>query len=410
MKILNIKILLIIIFVIALPFNVISQSVSDLKNQADSIKNQINKLNSQKAQAEANIKSSEQKQRQLSMQIHTLSAQVNETDKSIDYLELNIQKSEVDLELSKQLVEQSEIRILELSSQITRLDELINYRINDIYANTRITKGNDIPSLLDTNIEQSIINANFQEKLKINDEETFILANNKKLQEETEKQFIEEQKREQEQLNLSLKNQRDRLEMLKQTLASTINNQTQQIAVLGQNISQTEQMKEKLENQAEELSEKLNGIQSDIFNMTKAIPSSGGYVKKGTFLGYQGNTGYSTGAHLHFFVSRNGGSVEDPCKFLASGKISQCKGNGTLSWPMTKINWSRGFSNGHSGIDIYAFSNTEIYAAHDGYVMRGKEPCYPFFPICNNGGANYVVICESQNCKSGFKTGYWHLR
>ncbi len=44
-----------------------------------------------------------------------------------------------------------------------------------------------------------------------------------------------------------------------------------------------------------------NGL-TTLYAHMKGFAVTGGYVKKGQVIGYQGNTGFSTGSHLHFSV------------------------------------------------------------------------------------------------------------
>jgi len=52
-----------------------------------------------------------------------------------------------------------------------------------------------------------------------------------------------------------------------------------------------------------------NGYQTLYAHMSKTIASKGTYVNQGTRIGLVGNTGYSTGPHLHFTVYKNGNPV-----------------------------------------------------------------------------------------------------
>ena len=50
-------------------------------------------------------------------------------------------------------------------------------------------------------------------------------------------------------------------------------------------------------------------------HMSSVAVSTGQYVTAGTIIGYEGNTGNSFGAHLHFEVYENGTRV-NPARFL----------------------------------------------------------------------------------------------
>jgi murein DD-endopeptidase MepM/ murein hydrolase activator NlpD len=60
-----------------------------------------------------------------------------------------------------------------------------------------------------------------------------------------------------------------------------------------------------------------NGYQTLYAHMNLTSVSQGVYVNQGTKIGEVGNTGYSTGPHLHFAIYKNGRAV-NPLEFLNS--------------------------------------------------------------------------------------------
>lgn len=109
-------------------------------------------------------------------------------------------------------------------------------------------------------------------------------------------------------------------------------------------------------------------------------PGEGQPVVRGTPVGVQGSTGFSSGAHVHFEV-REGNIPRDPRGYVSSG---------VLSWPLKSFrvtqefgeNWQYKNRNGewvwaygpagHTGRDIVAIGDRTVYAPADGVVVLDR--------------------------------------
>ena len=125
-------------------------------------------------------------------------------------------------------------------------------------------------------------------------------------------------------------------------------------------------------------------------------------VKRGQQLGWQGNSGFSTGSHLHFGVRQNGGYV-DPANFLG----------GVLSWPLNSPRLTQPFGctefaqcgnpkgpyggGPHPGIDLSVRYLSPVSAAEDGVVIYTARSC--------SGYGNHIMIMGN----TGLITLYAHL-
>ncbi len=74
-----------------------------------------------------------------------------------------------------------------------------------------------------------------------------------------------------------------------------------------------------------------NGFRTRFFHMFKRLVKSGDKVTRGQLIGYLGNTGRSTGAHLHYEVLYHGQPV-NPIKFMRVAKyVAQSQAGGKAS-------------------------------------------------------------------------------
>lgn len=155
------------------------------------------------------------------------------------------------------------------------------------------------------------------------------------------------------------------------------------------------------------LSEKLKAQQKTIQSALWASSNytSQGPVKQGEVIGYIGNSGFSTGCHLHFEIRTDPNTHVNPASYMGDGYfINPVPGVG-VSAP---YGYSDSYFSGvfHSGID-YAdgCAGTPILATADGDIVErvsGRPNTYPY----SYEYGNYVKIRHT----NGMFSLYGHLR
>ncbi len=170
-------------------------------------------------------------------------------------------------------------------------------------------------------------------------------------------------------------------------------------------------------NNEKEYERLLAQVQSEIAAIARALGGGGvrlGPVKKGEVIAFQGNTGCSTGSHLHFGL--NIGSRYNPVNpkpYLDSGALKWPLSNPTVTqwyganywWYMSNFNMP-----GHNAIDMVQYHGAPILAAESGmaFLSTDSEPCWAFTGTLGKG----IVIDHSPpyGTHSGWKTIYWHIQ
>jgi peptidoglycan hydrolase CwlO-like protein len=150
-------------------------------------------------------------------------------------------------------------------------------------------------------------------------------------------------------------------------------------------------------NLVKNLQKERDKIEAEIWSNANGYVSLGS-IEKGQIVGYQGNTGYSTGPHLHFEIRTPDYVAKNPVLYV---------GNGTWSHPLpgARISCGWGCYSGHKGTDYVKYYGAPVLAAADGEIIYRRTGRPNTYPGSFEYG-NYVLIKHY----NGWYSLYAHLQ
>lgn len=332
--------------------NELQKKITDSQNQERSLANQIVIVDSEITLTELKIDETENRIAQLAIDVVNTENKLTKTQGDLDY------KTEIANKRIRAIYEQGYVRPLEL---MLGTDGFNNYLVLQKYTEA------------------------------IHDSDIRLITSLKELKETyaEEKDTLSNQKKSAEDLKVQLDGQK-----------SSLDSQRKQKSILLEVTKNNEQNYQRALAQSK-LDQQV--IQNALFNLGTKL----GPVKKGEVIAFQGNTGCSTGTHLHFGYLVGGRAV-DPMAYLNSG---------ALTWPETNPRITQGFGanaafyaqlgqpGGHPAIDMTAGWNAPIYAAKSGTAYLGSDNGCPSL-IPGTGKGKGIIIDHGD----GTKTIYWHIR
>lgn len=337
---------------------------------ADRFDNQISQLQAENEHSHDEVNALEIYARDIQDAINKLQARINQLQANIqvnkrksDDLKRQIIEAEAELEKQKSILGQN-IRAMYLEGDISTLEMLATSK----------------------NLSEFVDKEQYRNSVKDKIKAQLDKVNALRLTLKTQRQKVEELIREDEKMRNEISKQKaeqDRLFAM---------NQAQQ-AEFNRKIAANNKKIEELRNAQAALARKLAA--------GKFV--SLGPIRQGEVIGVVGNTGFSTGAHLHLEARNSGGSLVNPNNYLGSGWIRPVSG-GYISQGYGVYNpWY--LSGYHPGIDYAGVTGNPVYAVADGDIIsRGCSQDSPFF-----GGTpayGYAVVIRHHN---GVFSIYGHM-
>ena len=354
----------------------------------------------------------QEKLQQLKQQKNTLSSQ-------IQYMDTQIYLTGLQISATEQKIVETAKEINLLGSRIEGLDQSLDYLSKLLIK--RVVEGykkrpfSVFSLILDNKNANDFLNqVKYLKTAQTNNQKLLYTVQETKTNYEEQKKLREEKKTELDKLTETLNYQKQSLD----------NQRIQKQKLLADTQNDEKVYQRRLADAQRELSQ----VQGAASVLQDATPIQ---VKKGEFIGTQGNTGYSFGDHLHYGIY-NYSSISqistgnwyynnwiDPSEILSSKTVrwetgcesssSRTVGNGNFEWPMDPSAISQG-----SGITCY--SNTYYkgnpHPAWDmwgsiGTAIRASEEGKAYFcRNCLGDGGNGVFIFHP----NGKMTLYWHLQ
>ena len=322
-----------------------SASKATPKNVGSSLTNLSNQL------AE-NLKKQEELKRKISdaqNQESTLASQIIYIENQIALRELEIEETETRIAQLKEDIGVLSGKLKNVEQDLNYLTSVSNERLRTIYMES-YKQPLDVFIGSSANFNDLIVKARYAQDVRAQDVALLLELKDTKANYTKQKQELENKKAEEEGLKQKLASQRSDLDYQKggkQNLLSATKNDEQTYQNL---LAQTQAEQAALERLISSFGVKI------------------GPVKRGDVVAFQGNTGCSSGSHLHFALIV-GGSPIDPLPKLNSG---------SLRWPLDPpVTITQGFygtflnyGGVHGALDIVKSYGAPVKAAESGTAYR----------------------------------------
>lgn len=398
------------------PFGlVVSVQAGSLEDQLAQIEKDLANIRASKNSIQSQISQSQSQINQYSGSIGKLRGELETLEISGQELELQLKELNINVDLLNQQIDSKKEEIDSNQQIADNLEQQAEDRIKDDYMSLRARGMSNVDFLPSRNPNAYFKDSQYKDIIHQEINKSLQDLEDLRAKLEIDKQALDDKTTEVVRNKEIVAEETAQLERMKADISAKIKSY---YGLVYQSQSKIQSEKNVLGAMSDQEAKKLAEqelVRQRIFNNIGSF-KSGTYVLKGTIIGLQGSTGWSTGPHLHFGVKYNG-VVLNPCIYLPSNFVAGCGGNGRLGAPMkgTYYYTSRFYSgvNGdlrcipgsgcmsHPAIDVAnVIWNTPIYAAHNGWIQKGVDQY----------GANYIILCEDKNnTRNGFCTSYWHL-
>ncbi len=363
-------------------------------------------------QKRSELRNIEQKINQYRQESQAKAGQVHSLNNQLEVLDAELRETELGIEKINAEIEVTDMEIAEITDEIMRAENekkanqeklkqaiRIKYSQGEIEITEVLASSRSLSDFINIEAYMQALQQRINDTVKrIKELEAQLKIKKQEL--ENKRQQQERLRSEQEVMKYSLDNQ---IAAKNSLLEQTKGEQERYNNLLAHSLRDKNNVNAQIA-KLTAVPKKVNNPSPSAINIPKpssSVPSGSsryvafGHINVGDIIGYQGNTGFSTGSHLHFGLYKNGQDV-DPMPYLA---------NGYISWPLngriTQGYWGTFSHRGRGwpgGIDIVSYHGAPIRAAHSGTIIfRGGN--------ATSGFGHYVII----NHGDGFTSLYAHL-
>jgi peptidoglycan hydrolase CwlO-like protein len=379
----------------------------------DYLKDQLNKLSKENQNIQSQLSNEEYKQLTLSQKIEYMNNQIAQTEKVIESLETELAAQNIEISILENEIKKAEDDIALSRQEINQLENTVNRRITESYKYSFVGA---LEIFLDTKNFDAVLRK-VKYLISTREKDTEQLAQYTELVNELKKkeEKLIEKKEDLQVKRLSIEEEQEELLIEK-------NNLSDQKAEREYLLAESKKKAAKLEAEYIANTKKLADLDEAIIayiNKYGDQAVNSGYVKTKTWIGRMGNSGYSSGDHLHFSLNDGtgdlcGGNIPVLGNQFIQGEGSWIVGWDGWRWPYMYpgslplpiagpyVIMSQNYHHG-TAIDLISFNldytknlGAPIYSVMSGTLYKGVDQY----------GGKYAYIIHD----NGWRSCYLHLQ
>lgn len=357
----------------------------------------INELKEKIKEVEKQIENLQKEEKSLKKEIEQADSQISLTELKIEHSLNQIIKKEKEIEKLAEDIADLKVRIENLIDSIAYQEDILGERLRARY---KTRENSQIVVIFGSSTINTLIQkTKYLKVMEEQDQKLLEEMNRTKGAFTNQKIIYEDTKKKEEILKTQLVEEKQNLEAFK--------------SELDRQRKDKQKLLEETQNDENKYQALLQQVQSELAALQFAInlpEGDGEEVKKGDIIAFMGNTGCSSGPHVHFGYVKDGKAV-DPLPYLKQEKLKWPVDN----WKITQYfgeNYTFYMNNfgipGHDALDIISTSQwigAPIRAARDGVVYYTQDEKV-YCPWLNNSLGKGAIIDHGD----GERTVYWHIQ
>ncbi len=357
MKVAPIKILILFLLLAFLSHPKITEA-KGIKSFIDSLIDLKNSQFQKLMKVRENKAQKEQKLNQLDEEIKTAEAQISKAEQSIVQVETELQRTKADIKIYENQIAELENRAAPLKEKLQKILPVFHY-LSLQSPIKKILGASSISALAD----------------ELQSYKQLSLGLRKPLEQ------LNSSRRELEKLRGGLLALQENYSELKTRKIVQKNGLESEKKYKEKLTVKTQIEIERLKTEEADLAKREQEVEKEISQYLETYKSGGNFigrkVSRGEIIGYQGDSGFSTGSHLHFtvFTDNNLKKHHNPDKHLKNSHLIYPLDDWRLTqgYGMTTLAKRGAYGGGpHNGIDIASFPGAPVKAAADGAIIMDK--------------------------------------
>lgn len=349
--------------------------ISNPNEKLECLRREYDRVQKERNELEKQIEQEKKNQNSLIAQVNLLANQISSLEMDITSTQLQIESLNIEINIINQEIRNTQNQISITTQEVSVIEADVSQSVADLY---KLLSVDQIEiTLVSADMWQNINDAKYIELIQEENEKAVLSLDEKS-------KFLTESESNLQRLSGDSINKKAEVEKVFGELALKKEQLVASKNSFELKLSESQKLAQQLDSNLKKVQSYENDVANQVTTLIMELYNSGQLgtgvkVKKGDIIGFEGHSGCSLGAHLHFAVYKNN-VAQNPLNYISTSG-SYLTNNDTYNSPMTSALITQYYSSGHAAIDLVSmdplYANTGKYYSLTEEELRTRCPWSP---------------------------------